>query len=56
MIFGRADRYPLHAIRLGPDGTLSWDREIQGVVVNYVEKVIQTQDGGYVILAMKENY
>jgi hypothetical protein len=54
-IYGRADR-PLHAIRLDPNGTLSWDREIRGVVVNYVEKVIQTSDGGYVILAMRENY
>ncbi len=53
-IYGRADR-PLHAIRLDPDGTLSWDREIRGVVVNYVEKVIQTRDGGYVILAMRES-
>jgi hypothetical protein len=55
-IYGRADRRPLHAIRLGPDGTLVGDREIRGVVVNYVEKVIQMQDGGYAILAMRENY
>jgi hypothetical protein len=55
-IYGRANRYSLHAVRIDPDGTLFWDREIPGVTVNYVEKVIQTSDGGYVILAMRENY
>jgi len=54
-IYGRADR-SLHAIRLDPAGTLIWDREIPGVVVNSVRLVIQTSDGGYAILALKENY
>lgn len=55
-VFGRADRFSLHAIKLDPDGTRTWDREIQGIPINYVKKVIQTSDGGYVILAMRENY
>jgi hypothetical protein len=55
-IYERADRYRLHATRLDRDGTLIWDREIQGVVANQIKKVIQTSDGGYVILAVNDNY
>lgn len=54
-IYGRAESYPLHAIRLDPDGILLWERVIPGIVVNSVRKVIQTSDGGYAILALKEN-
>jgi hypothetical protein len=46
----------IRAIRLDRDGNLSWDREIPGVSANHVEKVVQIADGGYVILALKENY
>ena len=55
-IYGRADDKALHAMKLNPDTSRAWDRTISGVVVNYAKKVIQTSDGGYAILAVKENY
>ena len=38
-IYGQTDR-PLHAIRLDPEGALSWVREIRDLTVTNVEKVI----------------
>lgn len=55
-IYGQARSDRLHAMKLNPDGSRAWDRTIPDVVVNHVRKVIQTSDGGYAILAVKENY
>jgi hypothetical protein len=55
-VYARSDTHRLHAVYLNPDGSRAWDREIPKVTVNYIEKVIQTSDGGYAILALKENY
>jgi hypothetical protein len=55
-IQGRPDAAPLHAVLLHPDGSRAWDREIPDVAVSSVIKVLQTSDGGYVILALRENY
>ena len=46
----------LHAVKIGPGGNQEWDREIPGVQVTNVHRVIQTADGGYAILAIRENY
>jgi len=55
-VYGKAGSSRLHAVKLGPGGKQEWDRGIPGVQVNHVHRVIQTADGGYAILAIRENY
>ncbi|MCA9703002.1 MAG: hypothetical protein KC400_04060 [Methanolinea sp.] len=54
-VYGRGGA-SVHAIRLDHEENQSWDREIPGIRANHVEEVVQIADGGYVILALKENY
>jgi hypothetical protein len=53
-IFGSAEG-GLHARKFFADGTVDWDREIPAVKANYVRQVIETTDGGYAVLAVREN-
>lgn len=46
----------LYAGYYNPDGSRLWDQEIEGISPNSVKKVARSSDGGYFILAMKENY
>lgn len=55
-VYGRPDGYPLRVVRLHSDGSRSWEREITGIGVHHVRKVIQTRDGGFAILAVRENF
>lgn len=55
-VYGQGGTNTLHAMKLDSDGKMVWDRGIADVRANYVKKVIQTSDGGYAILALKENY
>jgi hypothetical protein len=54
-IYGDATGNFLHARKFHGDGTLEWDRDIPGVTANYVRNIIETSDGGYAVLAVKEN-
>lgn len=54
--YGKAGSIRLHAVKIGPGGGQEWDRGIPGVQVSHVHRVIQTADGGYAILAVRENY
>lgn len=54
-VYGRSYNIPLHAIQLDSEGSLVWEQEVSGVTVDSLRKVMQTSDGGYVILALKEN-
>ncbi|MDD5048867.1 MAG: hypothetical protein PHH09_08030, partial [Methanoregulaceae archaeon] len=54
-VYGRGGA-SVHAIRLDHEENQLWDREIPGIRANHVEEVVQIADGGYVILALKENY
>jgi hypothetical protein len=54
-IYGRGGSDTLHAMKLDSDGNLVWEHGIDDVRANYLKKVIQTADGGYAILVLKEN-
>jgi hypothetical protein len=54
-VYGSSDTTRLHAVKLTADGSTVWDREIAGVAADSVKKIIPTSDGGYTILALKEN-
>ena len=43
-----------HALRFDVEGHLLWDRALSIGTIREVKRVIQTSDGGYVILAMSE--
>ncbi len=55
-IYGDASGNFLHARKFYGDGTLEWDRDIPGVTANYVRNIIETSDGGYAVLAVRENW
>jgi hypothetical protein len=55
LVYGDASGNLLHARKFSADGTLEWDRQIPGVKANYVRQVIETTDGGYAVLAVREN-
>lgn len=44
-----------HALKLRADGSTEWETSITDVRPDTIEKVIQTSDGGYVILATRQN-
>ncbi|MBP1928890.1 hypothetical protein J2741_001437 [Methanolinea mesophila] len=52
-VYGRSAGF--HLLRFSGNGTLERDQKIPGVTANYVRKVIQTSDGGYAVLLVKEN-
>lgn len=55
-VYGRPEGAPLRVVRLQSDGNLAWEREVPGFGAHHVRKVIQTRDGGFAILAIRENY
>jgi len=52
---GTDPRNELHAMKISANGTREWDRVVANGLAGTIKKVIQTADGGYVILAMREN-
>jgi hypothetical protein len=42
-------------MKISANGTREWDRVVANGLAGTIKKVIQTADGGYVILAMREN-
>lgn len=46
----------LHVVKLSSEGTLQWDMAVPNVTVNKVKKIIQTTDGGYVILCENDKF
>ena len=44
----------LHARRLDSAGTLGWDRELPTGLISRVLKVVQTSDGGFAVLALRD--
>jgi len=44
-----------HALKVRADGSREWETAITDVRPDTIEKVIQTSDGGYVILATRQN-
>jgi len=51
---GTDPRNELHAMKLSADGTREWDQVVANGLAGTIKKVIQTTDGGYVILALRE--
>jgi len=45
----------LHAMKFSATGTREWDRVVRKGVAGTIKKVIQTADGGYVILVLQQN-
>ena len=45
----------IHAMKFRADRSREWDRPIGDGTSNIIRKVIQTADGGYVILALRQN-
>ncbi|MCK9581503.1 MAG: hypothetical protein M0Q92_13795 [Methanoregula sp.] len=45
----------LHALKLRDDGSVDWDRVVGDGTADTVRKVIQTADGGFIILAERQN-
>jgi hypothetical protein len=45
----------LHAMKFSPDGAREWDRIVADGTSGTIRKVIQTADGGYVILSLRQN-
>lgn len=39
----------LHLIKFLPDGSIEWDRDVSGILINGVSQIIQTSDGGYIV-------
>lgn len=54
-MYGRNGGNDLHAMKFRTDGSREWDRPVGDGTANAVQKVIQTRDGGYVILALRQN-
>jgi len=52
---GTDPKNELHAMKISADGTREWDHVVANGLAGTIKKVIQTKDGGYVILAMREN-
>jgi hypothetical protein len=46
----RGQEGTLHIVKLRMDGSIDWDRAVQGPVVNSVSQIMQTSDGGYVLV------
>lgn len=44
-----------HARRFDSAGTLAWDRALPTGLISRASKVVQTSDGGYAVLALKNN-
>ena len=44
----------LHARRLDSAGTLAWDRELPAGQIGRVRKVVETADGGFAVLALRD--
>jgi hypothetical protein len=45
----------IHAMKFRADGSREWDRPVGDGTANTIQTVIQTADGGYVILALRQN-
>lgn len=52
---GSDPRNELHAKKLTATGAVEWDQVVLTKMNGMIKRVIQTSDGGYVILAMREN-
>ena len=44
-----------HARRFNGAGALAWDREPPTGLISRVLKVVQTSDGGYAVLALRDD-
>lgn len=55
MSYARNTAKELHARRFGPDGSLALDQVVGDGTIDQVVRVLQKADGGYVILAQREN-
>jgi hypothetical protein len=53
--YGRNGGNNLHALKFNASGNTEWDRPAGDGTPDTVRKVIQTADGGYVILALRQN-
>ncbi len=51
---GRTSVSTFHARRLDSAGALAWDRELPTGQISRIRKVVQTSDGGYVVLALRD--
>jgi hypothetical protein len=40
----------LHVVKLHQDGTIEWDRNVSGILINGVSQIIQTSEGGYIVV------
>jgi len=40
----------LRIVRLNPDGTVVWERNVTGILVSSVNEIIQTSEGGYAMI------
>lgn len=49
------ERGSFHARRFDGAGAIVWDRALPALPVDQVQKVVQTADGGYAVLAQKQN-
>lgn len=38
------------AVKLNPDGTIAWEKQLLKIKISQIKQVIQTQDGGYVVV------
>jgi hypothetical protein len=54
--YGRTSGIELHALKFRADGSQEWDRIVGDGTADHIRRVIQTTDGGYVIVATRENY
>jgi hypothetical protein len=54
--FAKARTGVLMAVKLNPDGTIAWEKHVPNVAVNQVDRVIQTSDGGYVIMSEHDKF
>jgi hypothetical protein len=54
LIPGRNNIAYNHAVKINQDGNTIWDRDISQLSIGVEKKIIQTSDGGYLILGVKE--